>query len=121
MAQALDHSNDDNAQADDDHTPRTMTRTLRGCMVWSSLAGDATTTPGNRLAEQPPPNYCGAEDAGERLDRFLARAERLAGLSRSRLKQLIEAGHVSTGGATLPTRPTGQTRPGFPGGRGPKR
>ncbi len=49
----------------------------------------------------------GAEDAGERLDRFLAR--RLAepgagpdgGFSRSRLKQLIEEGRLSEGGATL--------------------
>jgi 23S rRNA pseudouridine1911/1915/1917 synthase len=48
---------------------------------------------------QPPPVAAGAEDAGERLDRFLAR--RLTGLSRSRLKQLIETGCVSEGGATL--------------------
>jgi 23S rRNA pseudouridine1911/1915/1917 synthase len=62
-----------------------------------------------RLAEQPPPITAGAEDAGERLDRFLAR--RLAGLSRSRLKQLIEAGHVSTGGATL-SDPSHRVKPG---------
>ena len=48
---------------------------------------------------QPLAVAAGAEDAGERLDRFLAR--RLTGLSRSRLKQLIEAGHVSEGGGTL--------------------
>ena len=48
---------------------------------------------------QPPPLAAGAEDVGERLDRFLAR--QLIGLSRSRLKQLIEAGHVRAGGATL--------------------
>ena len=47
----------------------------------------------------PPPVAAGAEDAGERLDRFLAR--RLSGLSRSRLKQLIETGRVSESGATL--------------------
>ena len=47
----------------------------------------------------PPPVVAEVEDAGERLDRFLAR--RLAGLSRSRLKQLIETGCVSEGGATL--------------------
>ena len=46
----------------------------------------------------PPPVAAGAEDAGERLDRFLAR--RLSGLSRSRLKQLIETGRVSESGAT---------------------
>ncbi|HEX7198256.1 MAG TPA: S4 domain-containing protein, partial [Dongiaceae bacterium] len=51
------------------------------------------------LPPQPPPVSAGAEDAGERLDRFLAR--RLSGLSRSRLKQLIEGGRVSEGGATL--------------------
>jgi len=49
--------------------------------------------------DQPPPVAVAEEDAGERLDRFLAR--RLAGLSRSRLKQLIETGRVSEGGATL--------------------
>ncbi len=48
---------------------------------------------------EPPPIEAGPEDAGERLDRFLAR--RLGGLSRSRLKQLIEDGRVSAGGATL--------------------
>jgi 23S rRNA pseudouridine1911/1915/1917 synthase len=51
------------------------------------------------VAEQPPPLTAEPEEAGERLDRFLAR--RLAGLSRSRLKQLIESGYVSESGATL--------------------
>ncbi len=41
----------------------------------------------------------GPEDAGERLDRLLA--GRLEGLSRSRVKALIEAGQVSAGGAPL--------------------
>jgi 23S rRNA pseudouridine1911/1915/1917 synthase len=50
-------------------------------------------------AEQPSLLAVGTDAAGERLDRFLAR--RLAGLSRSRLKQLIEGGYVSEGGATL--------------------
>jgi 23S rRNA pseudouridine1911/1915/1917 synthase len=63
----------------------------------------------NTPADQPPPITAGAEDAGERLDRFLAR--RLAGLSRSRLKQLIEAGHVSVGGATL-SDPSRRVKPG---------
>jgi 23S rRNA pseudouridine1911/1915/1917 synthase len=40
-----------------------------------------------------------AEAAGERLDRLLAR--HLPGLSRSRLKALIEAGAVTCGGATI--------------------
>ena len=56
-----------------------------------------------------PPLVAGAEDAGERLDRFLAR--RLAGFSRSRLKNLIEAGHVATGGATL-SDPSHRVKPG---------
>ena len=38
------------------------------------------------------------EDGGERLDKILARA---TGLSRTRLKDLIEAGHVSIDGATI--------------------
>ena len=59
--------------------------------------------------EQPPPITAGDEDAGERLDRFLAR--RLAGFSRSRLKNLIEAGHVSAGGATL-SDPSHRVKPG---------
>ncbi len=63
----------------------------------------------NPIVEQPPPISAGAEDAGERLDRFLAR--RLAGLSRSRLKQLIEAGHISAGGATL-SDPSQRVKPG---------
>jgi len=41
----------------------------------------------------------GPEEAGQRLDRVLA--ARLAGLSRSRLKGLIEQGHVTRGGATI--------------------
>jgi 23S rRNA pseudouridine1911/1915/1917 synthase len=41
----------------------------------------------------------GPADAGLRLDRFLA--TRLAELSRSRLKALIEAGHVSEAGRTI--------------------
>jgi 23S rRNA pseudouridine1911/1915/1917 synthase len=61
------------------------------------------------LLEQPPPIPVNPEDAGERLDRFLAR--RLAGLSRSRLKQLIEAGCVSAGGATL-SDPSQRVKPG---------
>ena len=55
------------------------------------------------------PIAAGPEDAGERLDRFLAR--RLPAFSRSRLKQLIEAGHVSAGGATL-SDPSRRVKPG---------
>ncbi len=47
--------------------------------------------------------------AGERLDRFLAR--RVEGLSRSRLKNLIEDGRVACGGATI-TDPSHRVKPG---------
>ncbi len=50
-----------------------------------------------------------AAEAGQRLDRLLA--ERLGGLSRSRLKSLIEAGMVSAGGATI-TEPSARVKPG---------
>ena len=63
----------------------------------------------NATAEQPPPMTVETEESGERLDRFLAR--RLAGFSRSRLKNLIEAGHVNAGGATL-SDPSHRVKPG---------
>jgi len=50
----------------------------------------------------------GGED-GERLDRFLARA--LSPLSRTQMKRLIEAGHVSLAGAAT-TDPAAKTHPG---------
>jgi len=49
------------------------------------------------------------EDLGERLDRMLAR--RLPGLSRSRLKGLIESGAVTCGGATI-DEPSTRVKPG---------
>jgi 23S rRNA pseudouridine1911/1915/1917 synthase len=51
----------------------------------------------------------GAEEAGERLDRFLAR--RLPELSRSRLQALVRDGHVSEGGATV-GEPGARVKPG---------
>jgi 23S rRNA pseudouridine1911/1915/1917 synthase len=63
--------------------------------------------PDTDLAPGPLTVAAEAEDAGERLDRFLARrlaepgASPGAGFSRSRLKQLIEEGRLSEGGATL--------------------
>ena len=48
-------------------------------------------------------------DAGTRLDRFLA--ANLAELSRSRLKRLIEAGHLRAGAATI-TEPSYRVKPG---------
>jgi 23S rRNA pseudouridine1911/1915/1917 synthase len=51
----------------------------------------------------------GTAEAGRRLDRLLA--ERLDGLSRSRLKGLIEAGMVSAGGATI-NEPSMRVKPG---------
>ena len=50
-----------------------------------------------------------AAEAGERLDRLLA--ARLPGLSRSRVKALIEAGRVSAGGATI-VEPSARVKPG---------
>lgn len=41
----------------------------------------------------------GAEDEGERLDRFLA--NHVSGMSRSRLKDLIKAGHTTQDGRTI--------------------
>ena len=49
------------------------------------------------------------EDAGERLDRWLA--GRLPSMSRSRLKQLIEGGNLESGGATL-CQPSRKVLPG---------
>jgi 23S rRNA pseudouridine1911/1915/1917 synthase len=51
----------------------------------------------------------GEGEAGERLDRLLA--SRLATLSRSRLKRLVEEGQVSLGGATI-TDPSMRVKPG---------
>ena len=48
-------------------------------------------------------------DAGERLDRLLA--VRLGALSRTRLKQLVEAGQVTMGGATIKD-PSLRVKPG---------
>ncbi len=48
-------------------------------------------------------------EAGERLDRLLA--ARLDGLSRTRLKRLVEEGHVSLGGATI-CDPSLRVKPG---------
>jgi 23S rRNA pseudouridine1911/1915/1917 synthase len=50
-----------------------------------------------------------ASEAGERLDRLLA--SRLAALSRTRLKRLVETGQVSLGGATV-TDPSMRVKPG---------
>ena len=51
----------------------------------------------------------GPADAGERLDRFLA--ARLPGLTRSRIKALIEEGCLETGGATI-RQPSLRVKPG---------
>ena len=48
-------------------------------------------------------------DSGERIDRLIA--ARLADLSRSRVKALIEAGHVAVDGATI-TNPSFRVKPG---------
>ncbi|MDJ0947245.1 MAG: RluA family pseudouridine synthase [Kiloniellales bacterium] len=51
----------------------------------------------------------GPDDAGERLDRFLA--ARLPGLTRSRIKALIEEGCLAAGGATI-RQPSLRVKPG---------
>lgn len=51
----------------------------------------------------------GPGDAGERLDRFLA--GRLPGLTRSRIKALIEEGCLESGGATI-KQPSWRVKPG---------
>ncbi len=51
----------------------------------------------------------GPAEAGERLDRLLA--ARLPGLSRSRIKALIEAGHARAGGRTI-MEPSHRVKPG---------
>ncbi len=53
----------------------------------------------------------GPDDGGERLDRFLARALEGDGLSRSRLKALIDDGHVVASGATI-SDPSHRIKPG---------
>ena len=50
-----------------------------------------------------------AEETGQRVDRLLA--ERLADLSRSRLKALIEDGRLTVDGATI-TNPSMRVKPG---------
>jgi 23S rRNA pseudouridine1911/1915/1917 synthase len=52
----------------------------------------------------------GAEDAGSRLDRFMA--QRIGTLSRTRVKGLIEGGHASAGGAVI-TDPAAAVQPGM--------
>ena len=51
----------------------------------------------------------GPGDAGERLDRFLA--AQLPGLTRSRIKALIEEGYLESGGATI-KQPSWRVKPG---------
>jgi 23S rRNA pseudouridine1911/1915/1917 synthase len=51
----------------------------------------------------------GPADAGQRLDRLLAAG--LPDISRSRVKALVEAGHVTAGGATI-TDPSYRVKPG---------
>ena len=48
-------------------------------------------------------------DAGDRLDRLLARG--LPQLSRSRIKALIQSGHVTADGATI-ANPSYRVKPG---------
>jgi 23S rRNA pseudouridine1911/1915/1917 synthase len=69
-----------------------MTGAARGGAATAGHAGAATHVPTVRL-------IASTEDAGQRLDVFLA--ARLAGLSRSQAQRLIREGHVTAGGAGL--------------------
>jgi 23S rRNA pseudouridine1911/1915/1917 synthase len=66
--------------------------------------GDETTARERRLSATVE-----AAEAGERLDRMLAR--RFGDLSRTRLKHLVEDGRVSVDGATI-TNPSERVKPG---------
>jgi len=99
VSDAADGSDDEDEHADDNHR---NFEGRYGCDPMSRpMSGpeNEPALPARPVADRMGPIEAGPEDAGERLDRFLAR--RLPAFSRSRLKQLIEAGHVSAGGATL--------------------
>lgn len=68
-----------------------------------------TTDPAGSTPEGPFPVIATAEDAGLRLDRFLAGA--IGAVSRSRVKALIEGGHVTRDGAPV-DNPSEAVRPG---------
>src|SRR5262245_15142903 len=82
--------------------PITMTTALRVARLPSSLS--AMVKKGERVE-------LGADEAaaGQRLDRWLAAS--LAAVSRSRIKALIETGHLSLAGATI-TDPSLRVKPG---------
>src|SRR5262249_25924018 len=92
--------NDDDGKAYQDQRPKEDDENLEALHEFGPVSWPMARMIENaKPPEQAPPLTVGAEDAGERLDRFLARP--LARLPRSRLKQLIEAGRVSESGATL--------------------
>ena len=108
IAQALDDGDGDDARADDNHHAHDNDKNLERLHSFGPVSEAMPHAPREDTTSEQS-IAAGAEDAGERLDRFLAR--RLAELSRSRLKQLIEAGHVSAGGATL-SDPSHRVKPG---------
>jgi 23S rRNA pseudouridine1911/1915/1917 synthase len=63
------------------------------------MTSTGTTPAGTASAATPTSIVVAAEEAGERLDRVLAR--HVAGVSRTRLKALIEAGAVALDGGTI--------------------
>ena len=71
----------------------------------SPIDAAASPTPGDRIRQVTVPDSA----SGGRLDKVLAEA--LDDLSRSRLRALIEAGHVSTGGETIGD-PSARVKPG---------
>jgi 23S rRNA pseudouridine1911/1915/1917 synthase len=110
VTSAADDCNHHDSQASHDQNAENDDKNLESLHAFGPVSQAMAHDPQeNATAEQPPPMTVKAEESGERLDRFLAR--RLAGFSRSRLKNLIEAGHVNAGGATL-SDPSHRVKPG---------
>ena len=78
------------------------------------MSGGMSDPPDNACSNGASPDggwriVAGPDDAGLRLDRFLA--QRIGSLSRTRVKALVEQGHA-TAGATLATDPASTVQPG---------
>ena len=84
--------------ADDQHPSHDHDEKLEGAHGSVQVAGVSKANPSEAATAREEITVAETE-AGERLDRILA--ARLATLSRSRLKKLIETGQVSSDGATI--------------------
>ena len=84
--------------------PATIRTPMTTTSSFSARNGTPDTLPGERFAFTAAP-----EQSGERLDRALAA---LSGLSRSRVKALIEGGHATRDGAAV-REPADALRPGI--------